>query len=299
MNASVKLIEKILPSTVNIHAQVPQDHLSAQLLGAERMGSGTLIDPTGYILTVNYVVIGAATLQITLLDNTQYEAEVAAQDFASGLAILKIPGNGFPYLPLRSSTELHPGDEVFMVASMGEEGRRVNGGGIISLGPFDAYWEYCTDRAIIITAMNPGLGGGPVLDMLGHMVGAVYLNLNEVGKFSLAIPIENFSDHKDELLRYGRRVSRPSRAWFGMYSYTFREHIVIAGLLPGGPGDKAGLKSGDVILTINGQEVSDRRQLYNQLWSCKAGETVSFRVFRNNTVQTIQAVSGNVEEFFG
>jgi S1-C subfamily serine protease len=262
------------------------------------MGSGTLVDPAGYILTVNYVVIGAETLQVTLLDNTQYEAEIAAQDFASGLAVLKIAGKGLPCLPLQSSVELHPGDEVFMVASMGEEGRRINGGGIISLGPFDAYWEYSLGRAITVTAMNPGLGGGPVLDMLGHMVGVVSLNLNEVGKFSLAIPVEYFSEHKDELLRYGRRVSRPSRAWFGMYSYTFRDHIVIAGLLPGGPGDKAGLKSGDVILTINGQEVSDRRQLYNHLWSCRAGETVALRVFRNNTVQTIQVVSGNVEEFF-
>lgn len=299
MNASVKLIEKVLPSTVNIHARVPQDHLSAQILGAERMGSGALIDPTGYILTVNYVVIGAETLQVTLLDNTQYEAEVAAQDFASGLAVLKISGNGLPCLPLQSSAELHPGDEVFMVASVGEEGLRVNGGGITSLGPFEAYWEYCLDRAIITTAMNPGLGGGPVLDMVGHMVGVMSLNLNEVGKFSLAIPVENFTEHKDELLRYGRRVSRPSRAWLGMYSYTFRDHIVVAGLLPGGPGDKAGLKSGDVILAIDGQEVSDRRQLYNQLWSHRAGETVSFRIFRNNAVRTIQVVSGNVEEFFG
>lgn len=299
MNASVKLTEKVLPSTVNIHVRVPQDHPSAQILGEERMGSGALIDPTGYVLTVNYVVIGAEALQVTLLDNTQYEAEITAQDFASGLAVLKIPGKGFPYLPLRSSAELHPGDEVFMIASVGEEGRRVNGGGIISLGPFDAYWEYCLDRAIITTAMNPGLGGGPVLDMVGRMVGVVSLNLNEVGKFSLAIPVEYFTEHRDELLHYGRRVSRPSRAWLGMYSYTFRDHIVIAGLLPGGPGDKAGLKSGDVILTIDGQEVSGRGQLYNQLWSRRAGETVSFRVFRNNAVRTIQVVSGNVEEFFG
>jgi len=298
VNASVKLIEKVLPSTVNIHARVPQDHLSAQILGAERMGSGALIDPNGYILTVSYVVIGAESLQVTLLDNTQYEAEIAASDFTSGLAALKIPGKGLPHLPLQSSAELHSGDEVFMVASVAEEGRRVNGGGIISLGPFDAYWEYCLDRAIITTAMNPGLGGGPIFDMVGRMVGVVSLNLNEVGKFSLAIPVEYFTEHKDELLRYGRRASRPSRAWLGMYSYTFRDRIVVAGLLPGGPGEKAGLKSGDVILEIDGQEILDRRQLYNQLWSRRAGETVSFRVFRNNSVRTIQVVSGNVEEFF-
>ena len=130
-------------------------------------------------------------------------------------------------------------------------------------------------------------------------VGVVSLNLNEIGKFSLAIPVEHFTEHRDELLRYGRRVTRPSRAWIGMYSYTLKEHLVIAGLLPEGPGTKSGLKAGDVILAIDEQEIADRRAFYEQLWSRPAGETILFRVFRNNAVQSIPVVSGNVEEFFG
>jgi len=84
-----------------------------------------------------------------------------------------------------------------------------------------------------------------------------------------------------------------------MYSYPLRDHIVIAGLVPGSPGDKAGLKAGDVLLTIDGQEVSDRRQMYELLWSRRAGEAIAFRIFRNNAVRTIAVVSGNVEEFYG
>ena len=79
-----------------------------------------------------------------------------------------------------------------------------------------------------------------MFDMKGRMVGVVSLNLNEVGKFSLAIPVDHFLQHSAELLRHGRRVTQPSRAWIGMYSYTLRDHIVIAGLLPGGPGDCPG-----------------------------------------------------------
>jgi len=237
---------------------------------------------------------------VTLLDDNQYEAEIAAQDFASGIAVLKIADGRFPAVPLRSSVDLQPGDEVFLIASSGEgNGRRLNGGGLTTIGPFDAYWEYCLDRALICTAMNPGLGGGPMFDMNGRMVGVVSLNLGEVGKFSLAIPTEHFSEHREELLRYGRRVSRPSRAWLGMYSYPLRDHIVIAGLVPGSPGDKAGLKAGDVLLAIDGQEVSDRRQMYELLWSRRAGEAVAFRIFRNNAVRTVAVVSGNVEEFYG
>jgi S1-C subfamily serine protease len=300
VNASVKLIEQVTPSTVAIHVTVPQHHPSAVVLGTERMGSGAIVDPAGYILTVNYIAIGASTIQVTLLDDNQYEAEIAAQDFASGIAVLKIPEGRFPAVPLRSSAGLQPGEEVFLIASSGEgNGRRLNGGGLTTVGPFDAYWEYCLERALICTAMNPGLGGGPMFDMNGRMVGVVSLNLGEVGKFSLAIPTEHFTDHREELLRYGRRVSRPSRAWLGMYSYPLRDHIVIAGLVPGSPGDKAGLKAGDVLLTIDGQEVSDRRQMYELLWSRRAGEAIAFRIFRNNAVRTIAVVSGNVEEFYG
>jgi S1-C subfamily serine protease len=300
VNASVKLIEQVTPSTVAIHVTVPQHHPSAVALGTERMGSGAIVDPAGYILTVNYIAIGASTIQVTLLDDNQYEAEIAAQDFASGIAVLKIPEGRFPAVPLRSSAGLQPGEEVFLIASSGEgNGRRLNGGGLTTIGPFDAYWEYCLERALICTAMNPGLGGGPMFDMNGRMVGVVSLNLGEVGKFSLAIPTEHFTEHREELLRYGRRVSRPSRAWLGMYSYPLRDHIVIAGLVPGSPGDKAGLKAGDVLLTIDGQEVSDRRQMYELLWSRRAGEAIAFRIFRNNAVRTVAVVSGNVEEFYG
>ena len=116
------------------------------------------------------------------------------------------------------------------------------------LGPFDANWEYVLDRAIMTTAMNPGLGGGPLLDTRGAVVGVVSLNLNEIGRFSLVDP-------RRLLPRRARRVPRPAaarppatRAWLGIFCYAVKDHVVIAGLLPGGPGEQAGLKAGDVVL---------------------------------------------------
>lgn len=300
MNASVKLIEQVIPSTVSIQVNVPVQHHSAQLLGTERMGSGAVVSPDGHILTVNYIVIGASRISVTLIDNTRFDAELVAQDFATGIAVLQVPQKSFPAVPAHPSADLEPGDEVFLVACSGEEnGRRVNGGGLTAVSRFDAYWEYSLDRALTSTAMNPGLGGGPMFDMHGRMVGVVSLNLNEIGRFSLAIPVEHYTEHREELVRYGRRVSRPSRAWIGMYSYMLKEHLVLAGLLPDGPGAKAGLKTGDVVLAVDQEETADRRAFYQRLWSRPAGETVLFRVFRNNSVRDIPVVSGNVEEFFG
>lgn len=298
MNASVKLIELVLPATVALKAVVPDEHPSAAILGTERFGSGVVIDPAGLIVTVNYVVMGARTVEVTLLDDTTVEAAVVAQDYASGIAVVDMGVKGLSALQPGRSSDLQAGQGIFIAAAAGGNRRRASDGAVTSLGPYDAYWEYSLDRAITTTAMNPGLGGAPLLDMLGRVVGVVSLDLGEVGHFTLAIPVEQYSEHRDELLRFGRRVSRPPRAWIGLYCYTVRDHVVIAGLLPGAPGEGAGLRPGDVVIAVNDQHISGRHELYAYLWTQAPGEVIHFSVFRRNAVQQVAVPSGNAEEFF-
>jgi S1-C subfamily serine protease len=297
VNAAVSLLGRVLPATVHVQAEIPADHPSARLLGTERMGSGAIIDENGLILTVNYVVLGAAEVRVTLLDQREYVAEVLRHDFASGLGLVRIAESNLTALPLHRSTELHLGDEVFEVASAGEGQARISNGAVSYLGPFDANWEYVLDRAIMTTAMNPGLGGGPLLDMLGRLVGIVSLNLNEIGRFSLAIPMECYLDARDEFLAGGGR-GMGTRAWLGVFCYPMNHHVVIAGVLPGGPGDAAGLKSGDVVLAVDGRDVPDRASLYRHLWRRRPGEPVTLTVFRGNESRLVTVASGDVVEFF-
>lgn len=298
MNASVRLLDETLPATVHLRVTVPETHPSAAVLGTERAGTGTLVDPGGLVLTVNYIVLGAPSAQVTLVDGRELVGEVIAQDFATGVALLKVPAVSLPTLPLRTPPEVAVGDETFIVASVGDGGRRASSGAVTSVGPFDANWEYALDRAIFTSAMNPGLGGGPLIDVHGRLVGIVSLNLNEIGRFSLAIPVECYRDHREELLRFGRRPSRPARAWLGLYCYTLRSHVVIAGLLVGAPGAQAGLAQGDVLLAIDDREVASRRELYESLWARRPGERVLLRVYRNSEMVTVEATAGDVEEFF-
>jgi S1-C subfamily serine protease len=298
VNAAVSLIERVIRSSVHIQSIIPEGHPSSGILGTERMGSGAVVDASGLVLTVNYVVLGADEIHATLLDGREFVAEVAAQDFASGLALLRLPAEDLPALPVRASTDLRLGDEVFIMASAGEAGARIASGNVTYIGPFDANWEYTLDRAIMTTALNPGLGGGPLVDRLGHAVGIVSLSLNEIARFSLAIPAECFLAHRDELIRHGRRTTVSPRAWMGVFCYTLRDHVVIAGLLPGSPAERAGLKAGDVILTIDGRDIADRRALYQQLWTHRAGDPVSLKVFRNNEVRTVEVATADAEEFF-
>jgi len=298
MNASLKLLQSVLPTSVGLRVTIPTAHPSAQVLGTERMGSGTLIDASGIVLTVNYVVLGAEAIEVTLLDETRLSGHVIAQDFFSGMAAIKIPGEAHPAAPWASADRLHTGQEVFIVAAAGGSQRRVNNGAISSLAQFDAFWEFHLERSIMTTAMNPGLGGGGLFTTLGELVGVISLDLNEVGRYTLGIPADHFFTHRDELLRYGKRVSRPPRAWIGFYCYMLREHVVIAGVLPGTPGERGGLRPGDVVLSVDDVPIGVRCDLYRRVWEHKPGDVIRFHVYRDNAVMEVQVEGADVEQFF-
>ncbi len=298
MNAAISLLRRAGRATVRIQAAIPEDHPSAQILGAARIGSGTIVEPDGLILTVNYVVLGATSLTVTLADERELSAEIAAIDLGSGLAVLRVAADQLPALVATSAEHLELGDEVFVVSSNADGGCRVSDGGVTYLGPFDANWEYTLDRAIMCSALNPGLGGSALIDRMGCVVGVVCLSLNAIGRFILAIPGEYFVDHRDELLRHGRRVSVAPRAWLGVFCHMMQQHVIIAGLMPGAPADRAGLRQGDVILTIDGHDVVDRGTLYRRLWKHPAGDAVALQIFRDNQIQTIKVPTVAVEEFF-
>jgi S1-C subfamily serine protease len=298
MNASVRLLRSVVPTSLTVSATVPDTHPSAAILGKERMGSGTLIDDGSLLLTVNYVVLGAKQVEVTPFDGKTIVGEVVAQDFHTGIAAVRIPRLPLPVAKGVSSAELQPGQEVFILSSAGDSQRRVSDGAIVSLEGFDAFWEYTLERGILCTAMNPGLGGGGVFTLGGRLAGIVSLDFNEVGRFTLAIPSDCFFDHRDELLEHGRRISRPARAWVGFYCYVLREHVVIAGVVPGSPSERGGLKAGDVILAMNGVSVTDRRKLYENLWLNQPGSLLTFQIFCDSTTRDVVVESTDAELFF-
>lgn len=298
MNASIKLLETIVPAVVGLKADIPPGHPSAAVLGTERHGSGVLVDSPDLILTVNYVVLGAREIDVALADGTTLRGRVAGQDFGSGIALVRLDAPVHRGLAARPSTEMRLGEDVAIVAAAPENARRVSDGVVSSFARFDANWEYSLERSVITTARNPGFGGAPLIDVRGRVVGIVSLDLGEVGRFTLAIPIDNYLDHRAELLQHGRRVSRPARAWLGLLCYTLHNHVVVVGVLPGSPAEQAGLKSGDVVLAIDGREVSARQELYASLWSLPPGRVVALRIFRDNRVQEVGITTGDAEQFF-
>ncbi|HSP97594.1 MAG TPA: S1C family serine protease [Candidatus Dormibacteraeota bacterium] len=298
MNATVQLLHSVLPASVGLRVRINTAHPSAQILGTDRMGSGTIVDAAGIVLTVNYVVLGAETIEVTLLDETRLTGQVIAQDFYSGLAAIKIPEQNYRAVRLGSSQGLAPGDDIFIVASAGGSQRRVNTGAVMSLDRFDAFWEFSLERGIVTTARNPGLGGGGLFTTAGAMVGVVSLDLNEVGRFTLGVPVEHWSAHTHELLQHGRRTSRRPRAWVGFYCYMLSEHVIIAGVLPGTPSERGGLRPGDVVVAVDDQPIAERHDLYARLWEHRPGDVIRFQVFRDDAIREVLVESADAEAFF-
>ena len=298
MDAPLDLIQDVLPGTVALAVRVRKGHRSIAILGEERMGSGAVADSRGYILTANYLVLGAGEITVGLTDGRTVEARVAARDYESGLALLRVEEAAPAALRIGSSLDLTLGDPVFAVASTGQAERRGSGGLVTYLGEFDAEWEYMLDRAIVSTAENPGYAGGPLFDNRGLMVGIVSLNLGGIGQASLAIPAEAYQLQRLELLEHGGIVSRPRRAWLGCYVQNDEGEVLIAGLVPGGPAEVGGLKQGDRILEVGFCSVSGRRDFYEELWKYRAGERVTLTVRRGEERLKVSLQSGEREAFF-
>lgn len=293
MNGHIGLIHSILPATVDLSVTIPENHPSARNLGSERVGSGTLVDPDGYILTVHYVTVGASAITVTLPDGEQYPAQVAAQDQETGLSLVKISARDLPCLKLAEPGSASLGQPVVMIASSGQTGRRVSGGYVSSLESYDGQWEYMIDTTIRVTTFNPGFGGGALVNFRGELLGVVSLNLNDVGKFSLAIPIDYYRTYERELKQYGQVRSRPQRPWLGIYPQVMAGHVVIGGVVPHGPAAKSGLQQGDIVLTVEKTEIRTRRELYQEMWKKRPGERISLRILREDQSFDLDIVGGD------
>ncbi len=298
MDASVELVKHLLTSVVHIHTDVPATHPSTRILGDERMGSGAVVDPAGLILTVNYVVMGGENIQVTFERGRSQRAEIVAQDFEVGLALVRIKRQGLAAVRVAPSDRIERGTPVFALGSTSPRERRVSGGVVTYLGEFEAYWEYLLERGIVSSANNPGFGGGPLFTLDGRMIGVVSLNLNEIARNSLAIPSECYAGNAEDFLRYGRVMSRPLRAWLGVFAHALEEGVVVAGLVPNGPGARSGIQEGDVIVSLDSQEVPTRKELYLSLWRHGPGEKIALEVMRDSELRRVHVTSGDRAEFY-
>jgi S1-C subfamily serine protease len=302
VNAALPLLEKVSRATVGIHVQVPQSHPSVAIgLGTDRRGTGALVSADGLIVTVNYMIMGAQDVIVTFTNGDQAPGRVIARDFTTSLGLVKIDGSRLPHLEVVSSQTSALGEDVLILSSLGGERRCADTGLITYLGPFDAAWEFVLERCVCVTAsaLNIGLSGGPIVNSKGQLLAVSYLNFAELVRPILGIPGECFLSGRDELIRHGHRISTPQKLWLGLLSYTLREHVVIAGVMPGSPGEKAGLKQGDLVLSADGLDIHERKALYEAINRHRPGESIQLKIMRDNLVHDFAIAAIVVDDYLG
>ena len=278
-------VTRVRAAVVGFQSLVPPDRPSAATLGEERAGSATIIDPEGLAVTVGYLVLEAARIDVTLEDGRRTTARVVGHDFESGLALIRLDPSGVPYPAARlgQSAPLAAGHPVAIVG-VGPSGPAV---GVMvrvtGVGPFVAYWEYLLDRAVFVAPHHPAFGGAALVDPDGALVGVVSLRLPSG---HLAIPIDLLAPARDAMVQTGR-PARPPRPWLGIRAIGVDGGIGIAGVSATGPAHAAGLRAGDVIMRVNGERVPDVESFYRRLWAQPVDQPLELGVWRDGAVVSI------------
>jgi serine protease DegS len=191
------------------------------------------------------------------------------------------------------------GQFVVMVASQGGSKRVVNAGLASAFPEFTGYWEYQLSRVIQTNLPTPARGSGAaLLDAGANVVAVMAYSETDAPQTSFGIPVELISGVFAELVKEGRVKSRPARPWLGIYAAPAGEGVGVAGVVPGGPADRADLRRGDVISQLDGKPIAGREEFYEALWKGIVGDVMDLTVQRGNDLLSVKVRSRDRIEFF-
>jgi len=278
------------------------------------LGSGVIVSPEGYILTNNHVVNGASDIQVDLSDNRHFTAKLIGTDPRTDVAVIKINANDLPAMPLGRSKNLQVGDFVLaigepfglhstvtmgIVSATGRTNLGIEGNG--------AYEDFIqTDAAI-----NPGNSGGALVDVHGELVGINTAILTDGGGeeagnrgVGFAVPVDLARNVMTQLVEHGKvtrgyigaHIEDVTPALAKQFNLPNTNGTLISDVEPNGPADKAGIRSGDVILGINGETFANRDELRNRIAQFAPGSTANLKVYRNGRTIEVPVTFGRLAD---
>jgi serine protease Do len=277
------------------------------------LGSGVIISPDGYIVTNNHVVQGAVDINVTMSNRNVYHAKLIGTDPLTDLAVIKIDAKDLPSVPWGDSANLRPGELVLAFGNPYGFRFTVTRGIISALNRPNPEADRHKPGEFIQTdaAINPGNSGGALVDARGQLIGINTFLISPTGAFSgmgFAIPTEVAQPVVQELIRNGKvehgmmgvTISdvTPENARF--FDMSKAEGALVTDVTPDSPGAKAGLKTGDVITSLNGKPVNDSGELQMKVGQNTPGTTINLEVSRGGkTVSvpvTLSSMNGSGKE---
>ena len=314
----VKAVERVGASVVNINTEevAPAvrnpfrdsrnpffDHFFKEFFPSRdnnrrSLGSGVIIHPEGYILTNEHVVSKATIIKVTLIDKREFDARLVGADIKSDLAVIKIETNeNLPHISLGRSDDLMIGETVIAIGNPFGLQHTVTTGIISALHRSIKGGENRVYRGFIQldASINPGNSGGPLLNIEGSLIGINTAIFKQAEGIGFAIPINKAKRIINDLIRYGK----VRRGWLGvsvqsitkeMLSFFNIERlrgVVVTRIMERSPGARAGLKRGDVILSLENIEVNDKTDYSERVSTYPLGNTINMGILRGGKVESV------------
>ena len=309
--------KQAMPAVVNIFttkgARQPRtpfmdDPLFRRFFGEQEerqfsLGSGVVVSPEGYILTNNHVIETADEIEIALADGRKAVAKVVGTDPETDLAVVKINLQNLPAITLGHADQVRVGDVVLAIGNPFGVGQTVTMGIVSALGrnhlginTFENFIQ--TDAAI-----NPGNSGGALIDVNGNLLGintAIYSRSGGSLGIGFAIPVTTVKTVMESIISTGQVV----RGWIGVepqditpelaesFGLAKKSGAIIAGVLKGGPADKAGMRPGDILVAVEGKPVSDTTDMLNLIAQLTPGNRAKITVLRKGQESTVDVLVG-------
>jgi S1-C subfamily serine protease len=294
--------ENVLDAIVEIRISVPENARTAERFGTNRVASGVVIDKTGHILTIGFQTIEAETIEIVRKDRKTVNAIVVAYDRNTGFGLLRTtsPLQATP-MPLGSSSAVKEGDPV-LAASYGTQDA-VRGVRVVARKEFAGPWEYLLENAIFTAPPIERFSGAALINSDGHLVGIGYLfsqlTIADLGVMptNMFVPIDVLKPILSDLKRSGSS-DLPLRPWLGVRTQELYGRLFVERVVSGSPSEKAGIKTGDIILAVNNQDVHGMADFYRKVWALgKAGVDVPLRILQGIQIRDIVAHSTADNQF--
>jgi len=279
----------------------------------ESLGSGVVVSPDGYILTANHVVAGADEVKVAVGDDKkEYTAKIIGKDEATDVAVLKIAANNLPAITLADSDQLEVGDIVLAIGNPFGVGQTVTMGIVSALGRsgFDFDGDnrpHIQDFIQTDAAINPGNSGGALVDAEGRLVGINTAIISPSGGnngIGFAVPI-NLARTVLERLISGGEVTRgylgivPQDVDAGLaqsFNLPDQNGALVGDVEPGSPADKAGVKDGDVIVSVNDKPITGADNLRAVVSQLDPGSQAALRIIRDGSSKTIIVALGTLAD---
>ena len=278
---------------VKLSIKVVDDARTADTLGAEREGTGVVIDAQrGLILTIGYLVLEATSILVMTRDGRIYPASVAGFDHASGYGLVRtLSGLSSAAVELGDSGSLRELQSATVMAHTAAGGSST--AAVVAKRRFTGWWEYMIEDAIYTSPPRYDHSGAGLLDESGRLVGIASLWVSDALEIGAAfpgnmfVPIDLLKPMLEDLVSTGRRRG-PMRPWIGLYSEEHDGQLLVARTLPDSPAARAGLTRGDVILGVGGESIGSQSDFYRRLWSSgEAGCDVALHVLHEKSVKQV------------